>query len=86
MGVVMKRSISERAREISYKRGIPLVTAETVCKDLLKSFINSAENLEDVLLDGLTSIKAIQDVETGEYYVRGRVSSALQQKLKQKHG
>lgn len=83
MGVTVKSSLGERARRIAYKRGIPIVTAETVIKDFLESLIESAENHERIVLDGLTSITIVKDLDTGEYTPRGRVSPALKSRLQE---
>ena len=81
MSYVVKRSLGVRAKKIALNRGIPYITTETVIKDYLASLVESLLNGERVVLDGLTSISVIRDVDTGELYARGRVSPALKSKL-----
>lgn len=82
MGVVIKRDNGERIRNLAYKHGIPINTVETIVKGFLADLIESAERNERIVLDNLTSITVVKDLETGEYFTRGRVSPALQSRLK----
>lgn len=81
MGVLVKRTLGRRVKDIAYKHGIPVITVETIIKGYLNSLRESLENGERVVIDGITSISVYKDEKTGEYYVRGRVSSALKERL-----
>lgn len=80
LGVVVKQKLAQRARRIALKRGIPIVTVETVIKDYLEDLKESAIKDERIVIDGLTSISIIKDIN-GEYVPRGRVSTALKSYL-----
>jgi hypothetical protein len=84
VGIVIKRSLGERTRKIALRRGIPFVTVETVIRDYLESLIVDAENRERIVIDGITSVTIVQDLNTGELYPRGRVSPALKSRLLKK--
>lgn len=81
MSVIIKRSLGQRVYKISEKLGIPKVTVERVIKEYLDSLTESALKGENIVIDNLMSIQVIQDVETGEFFPRGRVSPALKSKL-----
>lgn len=81
MGVVVKRYLSDRVKEIGLRHGIPYVTVETVLKEYLRGIERSLMNGERAVIDGITSITPMRDLDTGEIYVRGRVSPALKSKL-----
>lgn len=81
MGVVIKQSLGRRARKIALKRALPFVTVETIIKDLLADWVESAKKGERIVIDGLTSITIVKDLDSGEYLARGRVSPALKSHL-----
>lgn len=84
MGVVIKRNLGERVRDIALRHGIPYVTVETVLKEYLESLVRSLENGERIVIDGIMSISVLEDRDTGELIARGRVSPALRSRLLQK--
>jgi hypothetical protein len=84
VGVVIKRSLGQRARVIALRHGIPFVTVETVIKDYLESLAIDAENGERIVIDGITSVTVVRDLNTGELFPRGRVSPALRSRLLKK--
>jgi len=83
MGVLVKRHLSEVVKEIGLRHGIPYVTVETVLKEYLQGIYRSLARGERVVIQGITSITPVKDLDTGEIYVRGRVSPALRARLAQ---
>lgn len=81
MGVIIKQTSGLRISNIAARRGIPVLTVETIIKDYLNSLSESLMRGERVVLDGLTSITVVRDQVTGEYTARGRVSPALKSRL-----
>ena len=76
MSVKYKRTLGNRAYNIANDLGIPIVTVERVIKEYLNSLKKSALNGEDIVIDGIMSIKLIKD-GNGNIKSRGRVSPAF---------
>lgn len=81
MGLVVKKSLGLRARNIAIKRGIPKSTVETIIKDYILSLIEDGERGDRIVIDGVTSITMVRDLDTGDIVPRGRVSPALKSRL-----
>lgn len=83
MGITIKRNLAERAREIAFHRNLPIGQVEMTLRDFLKGLEDSAIDDGEILLHGITSITVYENVETGEFSTRGRVSPSLQDRLVQ---
>lgn len=81
MGVVIKRTLGDRCRMIASRRHIPRHTVETIIKDYLDSLLDDADDQGRIVLDGIVSISFVRNVDTGDFSPRGRVSSALSERL-----
>jgi hypothetical protein len=82
VGVIINNNLGCFAREISRNRGLPLGTVQTCLKDYLSGMTSALANGERVILNGMASISVYRDGQTGELFPRGRVSPALQKKLR----
>lgn len=82
MGLHMKRNISNRARRIAKQLRVSYTLVEEILKADNRMLRQDLEAGERVVIDGLTTITPYRDSITGMIYPRGRVSSALRERLK----
>ncbi|MNL91311.1 hypothetical protein D3C81_10430 [compost metagenome] len=82
--IVVKKSLGQRINTISHKTNIPKITVERVIKEYLESLKASIEAGEDIVLDGVVSMKSYVDEETEEIIIRSRASAALKGKINKK--
>lgn len=82
--IVVKKSLGQRINTISNKTNIPKITVERVIKEYLESLKASIEAGEDIVLDGVVSMKSYVDEETEEIIIRSRASAALKGKINKK--
>lgn len=81
MGKVRKQTAGNRARTIALRTNTPVSTVERIIREYHDSLAKSIEEEERIVLDGIMSISVVQDLNTGEYSTRGRVSPILKEKL-----
>lgn len=81
MGIKIKRKLGERVLKISDTLNIPRITVESVIRAYLDDLVESARNGETIVIDNIMSIKLVENINTGEVRLRGRVSPALKNKL-----
>lgn len=81
MGIKVKRKLGERVVKISDALNIPRITVESVIRAYLDDLVESAKNGETIVIDNIMSIKLVENIDTGEVRLRGRVSPALKNKL-----
>lgn len=81
MSIKIKRKLGERIVKISDELNIPRITVERVIRSYLDSLVDSAKEGETIVIDNIMSIKLVENKETGEVRLRGRVSPALKSKL-----
>lgn len=81
VGIKVKRKLGQRIVQISEELNIPRVTVESVIRSYLDSLVESAQNGETIVIDNIMSIKLVEDSETGNIRLRGRVSPSLKNKL-----
>lgn len=81
MGIKVKRKLGQRIVQISEELNIPRVTVESVIRSYLDSLVESAQNGETIVIDNIMSIKLVEDDDTGNVRLRGRVSPSLKNKL-----
>jgi hypothetical protein len=81
MGIKIKRKLGERIVQISNDLNIPRVTVESVIRAYLDGLVDSAQNGETIVIDNIMSIKLVEDSESGNVRLRGRVSPSLKNKL-----
>ena len=81
MGIKIKRKLGERVVKISDELNIPRITVESVIRAYLDDLVDSAKKGETIVIDNIMSIKLVENKETGEIRLRGRVSPALKNKL-----
>lgn len=81
MSVKVKRKLGERVLKLSNKLGLPRTTVEQVIKGYLEDLMVSAQNGEDIVIDGIMSIKLLRNSETGNITARGRVSPAFKSRV-----
>ena len=81
MGIKIKRKLGERIVNISNELNIPRITVDRVIRAYLDSLVDSAQEGETIVIDNIMSIKLVEDAETGNIRLRGRVSPSLKNKL-----
>ena len=81
MGIKVKRKLGERIVQISEELNIPRITVERVVRAYLDSLVESAQEGETIVIDNIMSIKLVEDSESGNIRLRGRVSPSLKNKL-----
>ena len=81
MGIKVKKKLGERVVKISNQLNIPRVTVESVIRAYLDDLVESAKNGETIVIDNIMSIKLVENENTGDIRLRGRVSPALKNKL-----
>jgi nucleoid DNA-binding protein len=81
MGIKIKRKLGERIVKISDELNIPRITVERVIRSYLDGLVESAKEGETIVIDNIMSIKLVENVETGDIKLRGRVSPSLKNKL-----
>lgn len=81
MGIKIKRKLGERIYNISEDLNIPRITVESVIRAYLDSLVESAQDGETIVIDNIMSIKLVENKETGDIKLRGRVSPSLKNKL-----
>lgn len=83
MGIKLNQSLGRIVQSISKKENFSVVTVESVIYKFITNLTKTAETSRRVVIPGITSIKVILDLETKEYFVRGRVSPTLKRRLNQ---
>ena len=86
MGIKIKRKLGERIVKISEELNIPRITVERVVRAYLDGLVESAQDGETIVIDNIMSIKIVENSETGDIKLRGRVSPSLKNKLYVKSG
>lgn len=86
MGIKIKRKLGERIVNISEDLNIPRITVERVIRAYLDGIVESAKDGETIVIDNIMSIKIVENSETGDIKLRGRVSPSLKNKLYVKSG
>lgn len=81
MGIKIKKKLGERIVKISEELNIPRITVERVIRAYLDGLVESAQDGETIVIDNIMSIKTVENKETGDVTLRGRVSPALKSKL-----
>lgn len=81
MGIKIKRKLGQRILKISEELNIPRITVERVIRAYLDDLVESAKDGETIVIDNIMSIKLVENKETGDIRLRGRVSPALKSKL-----
>lgn len=81
MGIKIKRKLGERIVKISEELNIPRITVERVVRAYLDGLVESAQDGETIVIDNIMSIKLVEDRDTGNVRLRGRVSPSLKNKL-----
>ena len=81
MGIKIKRKLGERILNISEELNIPRITVERVIRAYLDGLVESAKDGETIVIDNIMSIKLVENEETGDIKLRGRVSPSLKNKL-----
>ena len=81
MGIKIKRKLGERIVSISEELNIPRITVERVVRAYLDGLVESAQDGETIVIDNIMSIKLVEDRDTGNVRLRGRVSPSLKNKL-----
>ena len=81
MGIKIKRKLGQRILKISEELNIPRITVERVIRAYLDDLVESAKDGETIVIDNMMSIKLVENKETGDIRLRGRVSPALKSKL-----
>ena len=81
MGIKIKRKLGQRILKISEELNIPRITVERVIRAYLDDLVESAKNGETIVIKNIMSIKLVENKETGDIRLRGRVSPALKSKL-----
>ena len=81
MGIKIKRKLGERIVKISEELNIPRITVERVVRAYLDVLVESAQDGETIVIDNIMSIKLVEDRDTGNIRLRGRVSPSLKNKL-----
>ena len=81
MGIKIKRKLGERIVKISDELNIPRITVERVIRSYLDGLVESAKEGETIVIDNIMSIKLVENAETGDIKLRGRVSPSLKNKL-----
>lgn len=81
MGIKIKRKLGERIVSISEELNIPRITVERVIRAYLDGLVESAREGETIVIDNIMSIKLVENEETGDVKLRGRVSPSLKNKL-----
>ena len=79
--MAMRKSFSVEIAEIAEQLRLPKTTVEAVLRARLAQQIESLKRGETVTEEGLFTIKAVYDEETGKYTYRGSVSGALKNLL-----
>lgn len=67
--------------DIANKIGIPVSTVDTILREFIEELLDEAVHEGRINIPCLTTIRVMQD-ETGDYITRGRVSPALQSRLR----
>ena len=81
MGIKIKRKLGQRILKISEELNIPRITVERAIRAYLDDLVESAKDGETIVIDNIMSIKLVENKETGDIRLRGRVSPALKSKL-----
>ena len=81
MGIKIKRKLGQRILKISEELNIPRITVERVIRAYLDDLVESAKDGETIVIDNIMSIKLVENKETGDIRLRGRVSPALKSQL-----
>ena len=81
MGIKIKRKLGQRILKISEELNIPRITDERDIRAYLDDLVESAKDGETIVIDNIMSIKLVENKETGDIRLRGRVSPALKSKL-----
>lgn len=77
----MKRNSGELVKTIALRRGLPYVTVETIIRDYLKSKEDDLVIRGRANIEGIASLTRVENIDSGDMTVRGRVSDALRQKV-----
>lgn len=79
--------LGKRVLKIANKLSVPRVTVENVLKEYLIDLQQSGLNLENIVIDGIVSIKILKLLSSGDLIARSRISPALKEYLqKEKAG
>ena len=77
-----RKSFGAEVAEIAEELNLPKATVERVLRTRQANQIKAIQNGESVTVEGLFNIKVYRDSETGELVLRGGVSTALKESIK----